>query len=336
LLSRLGRKEFGESIVGAEAGLAPVMERVGLVAPLDVPVLVLGETGSGKEVVARAIHTRSRRASGPFLRVNCGAIPPGLIDSELFGHERGSFTGATAERRGWFERADRGTLFLDEIGELPLDAQVRLLRIVQDHTLERLGGHRPITVDVRIVAATHRDLRALIAEGRFREDLWYRIAVFPIALPPLRDRIEDVPALANHFAMRAATRFGAPPRLPSREDLELLVAYPWPGNVRELIAVIERAVILGNGAKLDVATALGVAPGPAPTPAQAARAEVSADERFATLDQAIARHIEAALARTRGKIEGRGGAAELLGINPHTLRARMRKLRVDWRSFRGA
>src|SRR5215468_8685025 len=239
LLSRLGRKEVGEAIVGAEAGLAPVMERVGLVAALDVPVLLLGETGSGKEVVARAIHTRSRRAAGPFLRVNCGAIAPGLIDSELFGHERGSFTGALAERRGWFERADRGTLFLDEIGELPLEAQVRLLRVLQDHTLERVGGHRPVSVDVRIVAATHRDLRGLSAEGRFREDLWYRIAVFPIELPPLRDHIEDVPALANHFALRAATRFGAPPRLPSREDLALLVSYPWPGNVRELIAVIE-------------------------------------------------------------------------------------------------
>jgi transcriptional regulator with GAF, ATPase, and Fis domain len=321
-----------DPIVGADAGLSPVMERVGLVAALDVPVLVLGETGSGKEVVARAIHTRSRRASGPFLRVNCGAIPPGLIDSELFGHERGSFTGATSERRGWFERADRGTLFLDEIGELPPEAQVRLLRVLQDHTLERVGGHRPVSVDVRIVAATHRDLRGLIAEGRFREDLWYRIAVFPIDLPPLRDRIEDVPALANHFALRAATRFGTPPRIPSPEDLELLVSYPWPGNVRELIAVIERAVILGNGARLEVGKALGTAP-PAPLPATVA--STGADEPFATLDQAIAHHIEAALTRTRGRIEGRGGAAELLDINPHTLRARMRKLGLDWRRFRG-
>ncbi len=336
LLSRLGRNELAEQpIVGGESGLAPVMERVALVAGLDVPVLVIGETGSGKEVVARAIHTRSRRAAGPFLRVNCGAIPPGLIDSELFGHERGSFTGALAERRGWFERADRGTLFLDEIGELPLEAQVRLLRVLQDHTLERVGGHRPITVDVRIVAATHRDLRALIAEERFREDLWYRLAVFPIDLPPLRDRVEDVPALANHFALRAATRFGTPPRIPSQADLELLVAYPWPGNVRELIAVIERAVILGDGASLEVAKALGVAPGaPASTPSRAPGVMTVQEEKFATLDQAVARHIEAALARTRGKIEGRGGAAELLGVNPHTLRARMRKLGVNWRRFR--
>jgi hydrogenase-4 transcriptional activator len=333
LLSRLGRKELGDAIVGAEAGLAPVMERVNLVAGLDVPVLVLGETGSGKEVVARAIHARSRRAAGPFLRVNCGAIPPGLIDSELFGHERGSFTGAHAERRGWFERADRGTLFLDEIGELPLEAQVRLLRVLQDHTLERVGGHRPVSVDVRIVAATHRDLRGLIAEDRFREDLWYRIAVFPIDLPPLRDHVEDVPALANHFALRAATRFGTPPRIPSSEDLALLVGYGWPGNVRELIAVIERAVILGNGTRLEVAKALGAAPAPT---ANARSALAVADEPFATLDQAVAHHIEAALARTRGQIEGRGGAAELLGVNPHTLRARMRKLGLDWRRFRAS
>ena len=320
-----------DPIVGADAGLAPVMERVGLVAPLDVPVLVLGETGSGKEVVARAIHARSQRAAGPFLRVNCGAIPPGLIDSELFGHERGSFTGALAERRGWFERADRGTLFLDEIGELPPDAQVRLLRVLQDHTLERVGGHRPVSVDVRIVAATHRDLRGLIAEGRFREDLWYRIAVFPIDLPPLRDHVEDVPALANHFALRAASRFGTPPRIPSPEDLDLLVAYPWPGNVRELIAVIERAVILGNGVRLEVAKALGV---PLPPVAARAGAAPASGDSFATLDQAVSRHIEAALARTRGRIEGGGGAAALLGVNPHTLRARMRKLGLDWRRFR--
>jgi transcriptional regulator with GAF, ATPase, and Fis domain len=331
---------FGDAIVGAESGLAPVMERVGLVAALDVPVLLLGETGSGKEVVARAIHTQSRRAAGPFLRVNCGAIPPGLIDSELFGHERGSFTGATSERRGWFERADRGTLFLDEIGELPLEAQVRLLRVLQDHTLERVGGHRPVAVDVRVVAATHRDLRGLIGDGRFREDLWYRIAVFPIDLPPLRDHIEDVPALANHFALRAAARFGAPPRLPSPADLELLVAYAWPGNVRELIAVIERAVILGNGTHLEVAKALGFEPATPAAPPAAAPSNVAprpagaADEPFPTLDQAMARHIEAALARTRGRIEGRGGAADLLGINPHTLRARMRKLALDWRRFR--
>jgi transcriptional regulator with GAF, ATPase, and Fis domain len=336
LLSRLGGKEIRTTMVGAEGGLRPALERVGLVAGLDVPVLVLGETGSGKEVVARAIHTRSRRAGGPFLRVNCGAIPPGLIDSELFGHERGSFTGALAERRGWFERADRGTLFLDEIGELPLEAQVRLLRVLQDHTLERVGGNRPIPVDVRIVAATHRDLQVLIAEGRFREDLWYRIAVFPIHLPPLRERAEDVAPLATHFALRAATRFGTPPLIPSPADLELLAAYPWPGNVRELIAVIERAVILGNGERLDVAKALGVMPTFPASPGAVRSGWAGSAEPFPSLDRAMARHIEAALVRTRGKIEGPGGAAALLEINPHTLRARMRRLGVDWRRHRSS
>ena len=186
LLSRLGRHDITDSIVGAETGLRSVMEQIELVAPSDAPVLVLGETGTGKEVVARAIHQRSRRVSGPFLRVNCGAIPPELVDSELFGHERGSFTGAVGERKGWFERADGGTLFLDECGELPLAAQVRLLRILQDGSFERVGGERSLHVDVRIVAATHRDLQALVSEGQFRADLWYRIAVFPMHLPPLR------------------------------------------------------------------------------------------------------------------------------------------------------
>jgi hydrogenase-4 transcriptional activator len=334
LLSRLGRSDTRETIVGAEAGFASVMARVDRVASSDVPVLVLGETGSGKEVVARAIHQRSPRASAPFHRVNCGAIPSGLVDSELFGHERGSFTGAEGLRKGWFERADGGTLFLDEIGELPLAAQVRLLRILQDGSFERVGGQKPLHADVRIVAATHRDLRAMVAEDTFREDLWYRLAVFPIELPPLRERPEDIPALATHFALRAATRFGSPPRLPTRDDLELLLAYRWPGNVRELGAVIERAVILGDGDHLDVATALG-----APTreasrpPAAPARAPMD-DSAIETLDQAMRAHIERALAHTRGRVEGARGAARLLAINPHTLRARMRKLRIDWDRFR--
>jgi len=341
LLSRLGRSNLNETIVGADAGFRPVMERAQLVAPSDVPVLVLGETGSGKEVVARAIHMRSRRAAGPFLRVNCGAIPHGLIDSELFGHERGSFTGAESQRKGWFERADGGTLFLDEVGELPLQAQVRLLRILQDGSFERVGGQRPLHVDVRIVAATHRDLRAMVADGRFREDLWYRIAVFPIQLPSLRERPEDIPALATHFALRAANRFGTPPRLPTSEDLDLLVAYPWPGNVRELTAVIERAVILGNGRTLEIATALGASPdahqaraGASPEPHRPKADSDLAGKEFGSLDSAIRHHIEAALQQTRGRIEGPRGAAALLRINPHTLRAKMRKLRIDWQRFR--
>ena len=218
LLTRLGRKDLTDTVVGADTGMRGVMERVELVARSDVPVLVLGETGTGKELVARLIHTRSSRHSGPFLRVNCGAIPSELIDSQLFGHEKGAFTGAVETHQGWFERADGGTLLLDEIGELPPAAQVRLLRILQDGWLERVGGRQPIHVDVRVIAATHRDLAAMAVEGRFREDLWYRIAVFPILLPPLRERREDIPALACHFAERAAARFVLPLALPARRN----------------------------------------------------------------------------------------------------------------------
>ncbi|WP_068409221.1 sigma-54 interaction domain-containing protein [Planctomyces sp. SH-PL62] len=338
LRSKLGRDDLAGSIVGAETGLREVMEQIELVSTADAPVLILGETGSGKEVVARAIHTRSRRASGPFLRVNCGAIPAELVDSELFGHEKGSFTGAVGERKGWFERADGGTLFLDECGELPPAAQVRLLRILQDGWFERVGGEKPRRADVRIVAATHRDLHAMVHDGRFRQDLWYRLAVFPVYLPPLRERLADVPALAAHFAGRAARRLGMPHLSPTAEEVALLLQYPWPGNVRELAAVIERAAILGNGSGLDVARALGVPPAarplpPSPSPATAAPA-TSASAPLATLDEAAARHIEQALARAGGRIEGPQGAAAILGLNPHTLRSRMRKLGVDWGRFR--
>lgn len=335
LLTKLGRNDLSEAIVGAETGLRPVMDRVNIVARADVPVLILGETGSGKEVVARAIHNQSRRAGGPFLRVNCGALPPELIDSELFGHERGSFTGATALRKGWFERADRGTLFLDECGELPPAAQVRLLRILQDGTFERVGGERQIHVDVRVVAATHRNLHAMVGEGTFREDLWYRLAVFPIELPPLRDRPEDIAALATHFALRAAKRFGLPSRTPTPDDINLLAAYPWPGNVRELAAVIERAALLGDGKRLEVGTAIGVAlPSPPTAAKNSAGRTPSPDDSQETLSAAMKRHIETALERTGGRIEGARGAAKILGINPHTLRARMRKLRIDWGRYR--
>jgi transcriptional regulator with GAF, ATPase, and Fis domain len=336
LLSRLDRQNVSDAIVGAEGGLRPVMDRIKLVAPTDAPVLIIGETGSGKEVLARAIHTASQRKNGPVVRVNCGALPPGLIDSELFGHERGSFTGATNVRRGWFERADGGTLFLDEIGDLPLDAQVRLLRILQDGTFERVGGSRPLRVDVRIVAATHCDLQAMVAAGTFREDLWYRISVFPVHLPALRDRVEDIPALAAHFAWRVGKRLGGVPLSPTRADLELLAGYAWPGNVRELAAVIERAAILGDGRQLMIAAALGTAgrgrgaERRVPPPAAA----VPAPPRLAPLDTVIVQHIEAALSAANGRVEGPSGAAAQLGINPHTLRARMRKLGIDWSRFR--
>lgn len=337
LLTRLGREDLSSPIVGAEKGLRAVMERVALVARSDVPVLLFGETGSGKEVVARAMHDRSRRVRGPFIRVNCGAIPPELIDSELFGHEKGSFTGAAATRRGWFERANGGTLFLDEIGELPLAAQVRLLRVLQDGSFERVGGEHPIKVDVRIVAATHRDLAAMVQSGAFREDLWYRIAGFPIVLPPLRERREDISLLAEHFARRAATRFGLKLQLPTAEQLALLVAYPWPGNVRELGAVIDRAAILGDGERLEVARALGVG-AESPAPLKPAQATPLAEQRLVanvlSLDEAMKQHIEQTLAATHGRVEGPHGAAALLRINPHTLRARMKKLGVNWATFR--
>jgi transcriptional regulator with GAF, ATPase, and Fis domain len=342
LLSRLDRQDVSDAIVGAGTGLRTVLERVEQVARTDTPVLIVGETGTGKEVIARAIHSRSRRAAGPIVRVNCGAIPPGLVDSELFGHERGSFTGAVAARQGVFERADGGTLFLDEIGELPLEAQVRLLRVLQDGAFERVGGHRTLQVDVRMVAATHRDLQQMVAQRLFREDLWYRIGVFPIPLPPLRERVEDVPVLAAHFAWRAGNRLAGAPLVPTPQDAELLVAYHWPGNVRELAAVIERAAILGGGYRLDVAAALGGAavsrdqhrtatPLAPATPLAASAPNPGVPVPLA---DAMARHIESALALTRGRIEGPRGAAAVLRINPHTLRARMRRLGVDWRRFR--
>jgi hydrogenase-4 transcriptional activator len=337
LLRRLGRTELTETIVGGDGRLRSVMERVALVSRSDVPVLILGETGSGKEVIARAIHTRSARASGPFMRVNCGAIPPDLIDSELFGHEKGSFTGASGTRRGWFERADEGILFLDEIGELPPAAQVRLLRVLQDGVFDRVGGERSIKVDVRIVTATHQDLATMVQHGRFREDLWYRIAVFPIVLPPLREHPQDIAALAEHFAHRAAVRFGLTPQLPSSQDITLLTDYAWPGNVRELAAVIDRAAILGEGKRLEVGKALGLTPGVHPTPQPSAPSAIAPSPVPLTcmsLDVMVKHHIEGALAMTRGRIEGPHGAARLLAINPHTLRGKMRKLGIDWGSFR--
>jgi len=338
LLSRLGRKTLSETVVGADRGLRRVMERVGQVAPSDATVLILGETGSGKEVIARAIHERSARADGPFVRVNCGAVPPDLIDSELFGHEKGSFTGALGVRRGWFERADGGTLFLDEIGELTPAVQIRLLRVLQDGIVQRVGSERDIAVDVRVIAATHRDLPSMVQEGRFREDLWYRLAVFPVILPPLREHPEDVPQLARHFVQRAANRLGVPVPPLNERDIARLQQYRWPGNVRELAAVLERAVILGQGTTLEVETALGVSSPAARTPAAEGvqRAPQRADENAAgveSLNAAVTAHLERALRATGGRVDGPQGAARLLGVNASTLRAKLRKLRVDPKGF---
>jgi DNA-binding NtrC family response regulator len=351
----------GESIVGSSQGLKKVMERVALVSLSDMPVLILGDTGTGKEVIARAIHLRSPRSNQPFLRVNCGAIPPELIDSQLFGHERGSFTGASDQRKGWFERANGGTLFLDEVGELPLAAQVRLLRVLQDHQIERVGGEKTIRVDVRIVAATHRDLASMVHQRTFREDLWYRINLFPILLPRLSERIEDIPTLTRHFARKAAAKLGLPYAQPSLSDIDRLLKYPWPGNIRELQAVIDRAVILGRGQHLDIATALGsgftlptrpaqaseeptfyevipessyLPPSPAPEIPSTPPKPPIVDSAILPLNEMIKQHIEKALLRSEGQVEGKRGAARILQINPHTLRAKMRKLGIRWADFR--
>src|SRR5512145_323501 len=251
-----------ERLIGGDTGLAAVMARARMVSRSSAPVLLFGETGTGKEIIARAVHEHSTFRSGPFRRVNCGAIPSELIDSELFGHEQGAFTGAVARRKGWFEQADGGTLFLDEVGELALAAQVRLLRVVQEGEVVRVGGERPVRVDVRIVAATHRDLPAMVESQAFREDLYYRLSVFPIVIPPLRDRPTDIRAFAEYFAERAANRFGLRAVPVSDDDVRLLSEYRWPGNVREMAAVMDRAVLIGQGRSLDVAAALGQATQP--------------------------------------------------------------------------
>ena len=341
LLSRLGRRSLTETVIGAEHGLRRAMERVEQVAATDATVLILGETGAGKEVIARAIHERSARDKGPFVRVNCGAVPPELIDSELFGHEKGSFTGAVGARRGWFERADGGTLFLDEIGELTPQVQVRLLRVLQDGIVQRLGSERELPVNVRVIAATHRDLPSLVQDGAFREDLWYRLAVFPLILPPLRERPEDIPLLAAHFVQRAAGRLGVQTPTLTAHDLDRLRAYGWPGNVRELAAVLERAVILGGNRHLDLETALGASTRGLlgrSIPAPPAREQPSAAPRdsLAALDEAITAHLKQALRATGGRVDGPHGAARLLRVNASTLRAKLRKHGIEPGDYRAA
>ena len=318
----------GVQVVGADFGLSQVMEMVRSVAPMSSPVLLLGETGTGKEVIANAIHLSSPRRDAPMVRVQCGAIPETLLDSELFGHEKGAFTGAIERKRGRFERANGGTIFLDEIGELTADAQVKLLRVLQEKQFERVGGSQTLSADVRIIAATHRDLARRISEGRFREDLWYRLNVFPIQIPPLRFRRQDIPSLVQYFVERKAREMNLEkvPRV-SSEDTERLKAYDWPGNVRELQNVIERALILSRGGSLFFPEF-----GASLRPQAQARAAVQFSKPK-TLDEVAAGHIRQTLAETGGRIAGPGGAAEILKINPSTLRSRMKKLGVKMSRF---
>jgi transcriptional regulator with GAF, ATPase, and Fis domain len=320
-----------DGIIGGNTGLSNVMEMVRQVAPLNNTVLILGETGTGKELIANAIHFSSPRRNGPFITVNCGALPDNLIDSELFGHERGAFTGAVAENRGRFERADGGTIFLDEVGELPPNAQVRLLRVLQNHEVERVGGKRPIPVDIRVIAATHRNLQSMVAEGSFREDLWYRLSGFPIVVPPVRQRKEDVPALTRHFVTVRSRDLGigVPPTI-APGALQRLMEYDWPGNVRELENLVERELILHRDGPLTFSTIL-------PSSEQKNVPLVAADGRSIyplNLDEANAVHITEVLKLARGKIDGPGGAAEMLGINPSTLRSRMNRLGISYRQER--
>ena len=300
-----------EEIVGRSPALAEALAKVEQVAPTDATVLVLGETGTGKELIARALHKRSRRSEGPLVKLNCAALPTGLIESELFGHEKGAFTGALERRLGRFALADGGTIFLDEIGDVPPEVQVRLLRVLQEQELELVGSAKSIKIDVRVIAATNRDLSEAVAKGSFRADLFYRLNVFPIEVPPLRERKADIGLLAEYFARKHAGKLGKPIHGIEERTLERLVAYSWPGNIRELENVIERAVIVATGSVLEVPPAvLGVRP---------AAVAVPEDERT---------RIERALERAGGRIEGESGAAKALGLHPNTLRSRMKKLGI--------
>jgi hydrogenase-4 transcriptional activator len=324
LLRGLAEARGEREIVGEKAGLCSVMEMVRQVAPLNTSVLLAGETGTGKEVIAEAIHCSSPRKAGPFIRVNCGAIPENLIESELFGHEKGAFTGAVAIKQGRFEQAIGGTIFLDEIGEMPLQSQVRLLRVLQSKELNRVGGDKPIAVDVRIIAATHRNLKQMVIDNRFREDLWFRLNVFPITIPPLRERKEDIPELTRYLVTRKSRDLGMivpPPIAPGA--LERLASYDWPGNVRELENIVERELVFHREGALSFDFPLQSA-------AQSHTAICSDVTSGAplNLDVAMCLHIGKVLELSKGKIHGPGGAAELLGINSNTLRARMRKLGI--------
>ena len=324
------RLTSGDKIIGADFGLSDVMEMVRKVAPLSSPVLLLGETGTGKEVVANAIHTLSARSHAPFIKVNCGAIPESLMDSELFGHEKGAFTGALSLRRGRFERGDRGTVFLDEVAELRPEAQVRLLRVLQDKEIERVGGTESVKVDIRIIAATNRDLESMIHDGSFREDLYFRLNVFPITIPPLRKRREDIPSLVYYFLQKKSLEMGLKDiPSPPPETIEMLKRYAWPGNVRELENAVERALILGRGGFPDFADILALINDSRLGKEKVREAQVDLHSKAPlALDEVMADQIRRVLEMTNGRVGGKGGAADLLKVNPSTLRKRMRKLGI--------
>jgi formate hydrogenlyase transcriptional activator len=310
-----------EEIVGSSEALRKVLHQVAKVAPSDSTVLILGDTGTGKELIARAIHKRSSRADRAFIGVNCAAIPPSLIASELFGHEKGAFTGASQRRLGRFESANGGTIFLDEVGDLPTDIQIALLRVLQEREIERIGASKPIPVDVRILAATHRDLTALAAEGRFRQDLLYRLNVVPIKMPSLRQRNDDIPLLVEYFIGRFGNRVGKKFRTIDKKTLELFKDYSWPGNIRELQNVIERAVILSEGDSISIDEAWLTWESPQIRDPRIALHDV--------LDQQEREMIESALAETRGRVSGPDGAAVKLGIPTKTLDSKIKRLGIN-------
>jgi len=322
-----------EEIVGNSPGLLELLRRVDQVAPTDSSVLIYGETGTGKELIARAIHDRSARKNRPLVKVNCSAISAGLVESELFGHVKGAFTGAFERRIGRFELADRGTIFLDEVGELPLETQVKLLRVLQEHEFEPVGSNRSVHVDVRIIAATNRNLQESINTGRFRSDLYYRLNVFPLEVPPLRERSSDILQLANFFLARYSRKVGKRMEGISAAAAERLNSYSWPGNVRELQNVIERALILGQGPILELEPDLiSVSPSKALHDTASEVAEVAHPtgpvSALKTLEEVERAHISAVLQQTHGVVEGVNGAAKTLGMHPNTLRHRMEKLGI--------
>jgi transcriptional regulator with GAF, ATPase, and Fis domain len=322
LREEIDKTSMFEEIVGASPALQSVLSRISKVARSESTVLITGETGTGKELVARAIHRRSDRASRAFVSVNCAAIPRDLIASELFGHEKGAFTGATQQRLGRFELAHGGTIFLDEVGDLPPETQVALLRVLQEHEFERVGGTRKLCADVRVIAATNRDLQAAIRSGSFRSDLFYRLHVFPMPIPPLRDRQEDIPLLVEYFIDRYARKAGKRIRDISKKTLELLQSYPWPGNIRELQNVIERSVLLCETESFSIDESwLSQQPSP---PESKDREQLP----LKLMDQEK-KIIEAALQESRGRVFGPKGAAAKLGIPRSTLESKIRSLRID-------